>query len=448
MKRFALILCLFMAGWAGAATFYFDPVSGNNGNDGLSEGQAWADANSAEIAGKFSSGSNGDIYKMMTGFHHGIHIGSKDSRTIEALAGHSPTFAFISAFGESNLTIRGLEISPSLETPSMVTQANSNADRSMIGLAGGQADSLLIDNCVMYTVPDHNVWTVEGDMNSPDWGNLSWYGINDCVTCNGTEIRNTLIYNVQYATVMRSSSDVRVFSGNTFRYYNADALRFSAPQSNLTITNNVFTDAVDADEGGTHSDAIQFDDGTITGVTISNNFFDARNVNSTLDIRIYEPQQCIFQSVGDINDCNFFNNIIFTNSIHGISYSQSDNTDVVNNTLYRSPGTSDGFIPRIRCPGGATNCYVANNIAVVDNYPNGVDGNINTNNFASTSFDPNREFVDYLGHDPNLVVDSNFLDVGTDVNAPATDFAGNSRSSPPDVGALERVVAIIQRYLF
>ncbi len=446
-----LLIVLLMAGTAmGAATYYLDPIAGSNGNNGLSEETAWPDANSTTGAGDnpgwFNNGSNGDVYKLMTGFHGGFLAKTLDGRTFEALAGHSPTVSNIRMANETNCTIRGLVISPSLDTPSKVTVGNKK--RGIIDLVSGDSSNLLVDDCTIYTVPDHNVWAIDGWNLSTDWSNLAWNGVRENTVSHNAEITDSSIYNVVYCVTLRTGTEVRTISGNRFEYFHADGLTIGGPTGNLTITNNSFLNCANVDSDGTHSDGIQFgDDSHVFDVTVSNNYFDSYTVDSTLDPNIHEAMQCIFHATGDFNDSLIANNVILTISVHAISCQNSDNLDIINNTLYKSPGRLDGFSPKIRAAGprGALNGYVANNIAVVENYTDGVDGSIVTNNFASTSYDPNVQFIDWLNHDVNCVSGSDFVDAGTDVNAPATDLLGVSRPQgvADDVGAYEFISGVI-----
>lgn len=432
---FAVLLIGFLCGWAMGTNYYCDPVSGSNDNNGLSTSTAWADLQSAEEAGKIDAlDDSGDTVYLMNGYHGLPLIGIVNDVTFEAYSGHSPTVERFRLWGSPNITIRGLDISPDNNTPSSVkgdkTWSNSPA---IISIESG-SNGTLIDNCTIYTTD----FATAGDWNDAEWQNNMYRGVYEN-SSSGMSVTDCDISYVGYAIVSVTVDSTRSISGNLINYFACDAIRCGG--DNLTISDNIIINSVDCDSGGTHRDAVQWHDDTEnSNNTVTGNYISAYTPDYALNAAFKYPLQGLFYSDPCwIKDTTISNNIIITSSLHGISFYDCQNCDIINNTVIKTPNHAGDLYPRIRSPVGNSNAYVVNNIAIIADYTNG-DSNIVTNNYNPTSYDLNDQFVDYDNHDCNLVSGSDFVDVGTDVNSPATDINGETRDASPDVGACEYVV--------
>lgn len=162
------------------------------------------------------------------------------------------------------------------------------------------------------------------------------------------------------------------------------------------------------------------------------------------------------------------NNIAFANGFSGVHLNEADNVDIIANTVVNNHHTGSGSNVGISISDGSNNA-IKNNIVVSNNTFGGKALNI-VGTGATTTIISNNAItgvIDTAGitvsntvfGDPkfaawsvastalptttadfHLLAGSPALNVGASVAEVTTDYAGVARGSPPDLGALERVV--------
>ncbi len=140
---------------------------------------------------------------------------------------------------------------------------------------------------------------------------------------------------------------------------------------------------------------------------------------------------------GPKTDIRIYNNVCKTDHYHGISWADTNDSVVVNNTVVGGtdmpgmPPGSDGP-DRTRISVEGTRNVVRNNITVV----NFAGGDHNLEIAGDQVYD---YFVDWDSLDLRLLGTAPAVDAGEPDQAPADDLLGNVRDASPDIGAYEYV---------
>lgn len=227
--------------------------------------------------------------------------------------------------------------------------------------------------------------------------------------------------------------------GNTVEFFSRDGIA-TGGHFNRFVGNRIF-DAVALGDGH-HDDFFQSHMGanpdTSSDVQITGNVFMNRYTTGQ-PVDSWSPTQCLsgFES-GPKRRIRITNNLCKTDHWHGITWYDTNDSVVVNNTVMGGsdyPGLPAGS------SGWPTRTWIS-----IEGTGNTVRNNITSRNLSGG--DHNLEplpdeldlyFSDWLGLDLSLAPGSPAIDAGSPVGATPFDLLGTPRDIQPDVGAFESV---------
>jgi len=440
-----------------AKVFYVDPVNGSILNDGSME-HPWSTFQEVFESNKIHTRSYatpydpnnpilveknpnapvqpGDTILLLSGYH-GAFILSKAVNsapiTVKAAPNAQPKFGWLRIQASSNWIFDGLDISleylPVYDKKTVFWVESHNYS--------GPSSYITLKNSTLSSVEDVSKWT------SQDW--LARAG--DGVMLNGAhslvdhvKIRNVAfgisIYNAPFSSVY--SSVIDGFCEDGIRVAGSDYA-----QVKYNIVKNVYY--VDADN---HYDLLQAwaikndtdDDIVDYGVEIIGNML---ILTESEDRSYLYSAQGIGMFDGWFDNFNISNNLIVTNSYHGLSIYGARNSVVINNTIVPVYQTIEplGKAPLYIFPHkdgtpGYGNIVRNNLVRYISFTNNGIDGGaIADHNIVNFSLE--NDFVDSKNLNFALKKGSIAVDAGNADLAPSEDIRRLKRDSSPDVGAYE-----------
>lgn len=224
---------------------------------------------------------------------------------------------------------------------------------------------------------------------------------------------------------------------NTIEFFSRDAI-VNGGDYNRYLHNRVY-DSVKLGDGH-HDDFFQSHrgshDDTSTGLEIGYNLMMNRYSDAQPD-DTKGPTQCIGAfGDGPKTGIHLFNNVCKTDHHHGLTWTDTNDSIIVNNTIVGGsdfPGYArdHGFSPEASWINVSGSGNIVQNNLVSKNYAGG------EHNIVITPDQVNTWFTDWSGGDLTLRADAPAVDAGDTAHAPADDILGNPRDSQPDVGAYE-----------
>lgn len=373
----------------------------------------------------------GDTLKLRTGYHGAITIQDayqEQPITVEADAGHQPTFSTLRCLGAGQWIFRGISISPSHAEPyqpvaNLVMLENHNFR--------GPCREVTVEDCVLFSVWDTSLWTID------DWNNLPASGIQ--VQGPDNLVRRNYLRNVDFG-ISASGPRARVI-GNVIENFAGDGLRGLGDEDLFEDNLVMNCYAVNAN----HDDGFQswstgpggVGTGEVRGVVLRRNTI----------INYVDPEQPFrgtLQGIGCFDgfytDWIVENNVVITDHWHGITFLGARNVRVVNNTVVDinqvSPGPTWIRIGPHKDGTPSEGCLVRNNLtmSLQVGAETAADHNL-TIDFAWAA----QHFQDYAGRDLHLGAGSPAIDQGSAELAPAVDRDGLARPQGNgfDIGAYE-----------
>lgn len=454
MKRTAALL-MFAAAlvprMAHAGEFWVDPVHGNPGNDGSSSAP-WQSLQEVLDAGLIESrkweslpykeGARlvpmnpgapvkaGDTIYLRSGYYGDLRIGgfynAKDI-TVVAQDGHEPRFRSVRARASSHWVFRGLHVSPEY-APSYEKTTLFELDSH--GWRGPVRD-IVVEDCHLRSIEDSSDWSAS------EWDTLSCTGFR--ADGENMTIRNNVLRNVNHG--IRIEANNSLVEGNTVENFAGDGIQGTGDHT--TFQYNTIKNSYDVN--GNHDDGFQSwshkkDDGSKgerVGVVLrGNTIINYENPN--------QPHRGGLQGIGCFGgvfvDFLVENNVVITDSGHGITLMGARNSRIINNTVV-SPKDGRHALARvmITAPEGSSRCegcVVRNNLAtaigVAPKQGVIVDRNLIIKN-------PSRLFVDAAGYDLHLNKGSRAVNAGSPEMAPDIDIEKVARpwGDGYDIGAYE-----------
>lgn len=457
-------------------TFYVDPVNGSADGDG-SQNNPWRtlqeifennliqDFQHTETSNPSSplipANENapikgGDRIYLLSGYHGYLSVSRlilKEWLTIEAYPGETPVLSrILFTGGFEKIYLKNITIEKSsYEGPENYWEANviNRNSNACIYLGTntfhGLGRNIKLNGLTIRTLKDSSNWT------AADWVEKAAGGISLRSVPN-VEIVNCTLSNVSSGITIDHNSDFTKAWNNTITGYSGDGARVCS--NNCYFAYNTIADSKKVNEN--HDDGIQSysrgsDNSPGSGV-LKNNV-----IRGNLIIGSYDPYgplagnpQGIGCFDGMFENWVVENNIIITNTYHGISFLGMVNSKILNNTVLDSvPG--DTLSPWIRVAPHkngtpSRNTVVANNIAAaaviiegteVHEYNNYIFGKDN-------NADYDLVFTDFTNFDLNLKRNDttlqNIIDRGTHFKtnlSSSIDLKKNTRDKNPDIGALE-----------
>ncbi len=403
-----------------APGYYVDPANGDINNPGTFE-QPWSTMEEVLANKSFVAG---DVIHLRDGYHGVINITGRftgDGVVVKAQDGHQPSAKNVNFTNASHWTVQGLQISP--------TFAGAQ-DKTMLVYVHPTCDTITIKDNTLFSVADASAWTAQ------DWLDYAPSGIRtdgpDCV------VDNNLLKNIAFGIACRASSLRTSVTRNTIDGYSGDGLRGLGDYQSFEY--NMVMNAKKVNSN--HDDGFQSwtgdgnSDDTVTGMVLRGNvFITYTDPNDPLN----SASQGIGCFDGFFEDWIVENNIVMTDTYHGLSLYGAINCRVVNNTVIENPLALFSPSPWLGIFTHKNGTLSTGN-TVANNLVTRFGGQTTTastmyNNLTGTTY--TDWFTDYANFDLHLKSTAAAVNAGSTLLAPAYDFEGQARDSQPDIGADE-----------
>jgi parallel beta-helix repeat protein len=457
-------------------TFYIDPVHGSMANDG-SAGRPWRSF--AEVAAKSSHAiatraysknaegkldlrpvnpdgpvKPGDTLVLMSGDHGAVDLSQyQNENFIFVVAGENqtPVIRTLRLYSSTRWFFKGIKFQESRPEKELYARMVELAENAPFFGPGGNI--VFVSNSFS-TQDDTSDWSGDDWVNKPFL--FAFQSLTRCTTLIGNHF-----YNVRNAAAI--GGDDSLAMDNLLEAFGNDGFDIAA--SNLTLRHNVIRSGHHGPKEPGHPDGIQ--GWTVNGSTNRKVIIDANMVinpnqsddNALQGISIFD---------GSWDGVSVTNNVVITNTWHGIALYGVKNSTIINNTVI--PARPGKYMTWITVHSGkdnspSTNVVVRNNITgglVIDDGENiNVDHNIALGTIpiarsrkgyqdfggvtASHNLDKVPAIVLFQEFDMstaafNLHLSANSLarESGSDEGAPALDLEGRPRKPPVDIGAYAR----------
>jgi len=415
--------------------FYVDPQTGNDQNDG-SQSNPWAsiqhvidnevDCTDEGGTPKHTSApvKSGDTIVLVGATGHDIDIDingcfNTDYVTIKAAVLHEPVVQGIHFRGSAYWRIDGLSF-----------ENGTGGHMFRIEDAGTHGEA--------HHIQVFNNYLTSGDLQTAQ----------DFLDHTGTAI--WLLHSPEHITVQcnhlvrvgqaitAAGSNLSIIA-NTIEYFSLDGIA-TGGSHNRFLGNRIY-DSISTGDGN-HDDFFQSHMGanpdTSTDVEIAYNIFMNRYSDAYPMSMQAATQCCSAFGDGPKTDIRIYNNVCKTDHFHGMTWSDTNDSLVVNNTVVGGtdlpgmPTELSGGPDATRLSIEGTGNVVRNNITV-NNFSGG------DHNLEITGNDVYDYFVDWDNLDLHLAATAVAVDGGSTDQAPADDLEGTPRDGVPDVGAYEFV---------
>lgn len=381
----------------------------------------------------------GDVIRLRSGYHGLPQVKGNNSGTvtIQPDAGAAPKLKRLIVKTGSRWVITGLDICPEnagaglYETGKNLVEIQSTCNY------------ITIENCVIKHAFSIAGWTVS------DWQTRLGSASAISAAAPSSEIIDNQLENVSFGISVTKTATFSHVANNTITSFYNDGLRGLA--DDCVFEYNLLQDSYVADSN--HDDFFQswstdaagaVGKGTVYRVVLRGNVFISRRDAAQPN---YAAPQGAGLFDGMFEDWVIENNLVVSQTYHGISLYGAINCKVINNTVVENPLDGTGSVrPWI---------LVTSHKANADGTPWPVpsSGNIVRNNITAKGAtvvagggvaDYNQTttayatyFTDYAGFDFSLKSTAPAVDAGSNAGAPTIDIEGNPRVVPFDIGAYE-----------
>lgn len=433
----------------------------------------------------------GDTILLMSGNHGNIRINYRRPPTannafltIAAAPGQTPRATMLQFDNASRIIVRDLKIQSTADGYNPLVNF---ADRNK----GEQAEDIILDNLDISSADNVDDWSKADWLAKARFQGLRSDGSFGAIKC--LTVRNSVFRNLRNGAALMAENSL--FTNNRIDNVGGDFVAFAA--SNLIISRNILTNSNTLGDGN-HNDFMQGQIGRKFPDIPSNQYRNilidgnlAIRQTSATSVRFPGMVQGISAFNSDWFNVTVSNNVVISSTCHGMSFASLHGARIINNTVLDDGSTIGTRNPKgsVMCQtwirvGGASHegspsndVVVRNNIAtglvmaskapnrnmIMDNNiclaNNGrcllsydVDGKTIYNNNEGTysngkAFTKNRVdgagtkgmFINYAPEnyqfDVRLRPGAKARAAGNADGAPAQDFSGNRRGTPPDIGA-------------
>ena len=441
-----------------AKDFYVDPVKGAKTGDGSAEkpwktleevvadkliqSQQWesypyAEGKKLVVKNAGAPVKAGDTIYLLDGYHGAPTLAgyyNESVLTIAAAPGAKPKLGKLAFTSGKNWKLVGLSISPA-NLPTW-----SNATMFAVEAGGGQGpiSDVVIEGCFLEGPGDAlaATWTKE------DWDTKSPSGLS--VRGARVTVRKTHLHNVNFGIVLGGEATDGLVEGNVVDTFSGDGMRGLGDRE--VFQGTVVKNALQVNDN--HSDGFQswsvgadkkVGTGEVTGIVLRGNLFLNKE---KIDLPFAAGMQGIGCFDGTYVDFVIENNVVISDTYHGISLYGSRNARIVNNTVLRRDATQKPvpWVGIFDHKNGTKpiNALVRNNLtAALSLVAMGVTEDHNP---KVEDADWPALFVDAPKLDFHLKPGASAIDAGVADKAPANDFDGIPRPQGKgiDLGAFEQ----------
>ncbi len=450
------ILTLTLFSPLAATNYYCDPVNGNIGNDG-SQAHPWNTLQA--VFENHKTLAAGDTLFLMSGYHGTplIYGRNGDYVVITRYRDDTARLGSLRFSSASYWMVDGVDISSELPDGKDVY------DFYFLVQTSTNSDHIIFQNCNVYSNHGTEHW------NRDDWFTRRASGF--MLASTETQLIGNHIKNINFGVEIRGQHTV--MTGNTIENFVGDAIRGLA--SYCTYEYNVVKNCYDitgynpSEEGpGNHDDGFQSYTSAVGGVEetvkeviLRNNIFISYTDPGQIEKSMMQGIACFD---GYYYNWIVENNLVVTDSWHGISFLGVEDTKIANNTVLNNPidnplvlnGTpvNDmtpwiwiGPLKEDRGGGPSGDNIIRNNLIIQSKA--GFNGNQSIyDQGENTLIQNNREiptgqegsyFFNPQNLDYHLKTGSPAIDYGINIDLPANDPDKNPRLIGPaaDAGAYE-----------
>ena len=457
-------------------TFYIDPENGSMDGDGSKENpwktlqevfennliqyyknsESYNPESELVLVNEDAPVKGGDRLILKSGYHGFLRLSVlmlNDWLTIEAAEGETPVLSQIMLNGAfKNVYFKNLTVIKSAYQgdenyweASEITR-NSNAC-VYLGSSDfwGKGSNVKLSGLTLKTTSEVSEWTAD------DWVQKAASGVS-LRSVEFVEVVDCDIENISFGISAGYSSENAKIIGNTVTNFSGDGSRVTS--NNVLFAYNTIMGCLKVDDN--HDDFMQSysrgEDNSVGTGTVSNVI-----IRGNLFISIIDPDNPLAGSAqgvgcfdGMFDSWVVENNVIISNTYHGISFYGFTNSKIVNNTVIdQVPG--DNVSPWIMIHAHkngtqSSNCIIANNIVSSSVSYDGLDIEIQSNYVIGKS---NYDSVYYMFVDPdnndlhlldNYYTREKVIDKGTlfsELVSSEADKEKYKRDGSPDIGAYE-----------
>ena len=457
-------------------TFYIDPVNGSMDGDGSQQnpwktlqeifdnnlvqyykpGESYNPESELVLINGDAPVKGGDRLILKSGYHGYLRLSvlmMKDWLTIETAEDEAPVLSQIMLNGAfKNIFFKGMTIDKSsYQGNENYWEAEAITRNSNACLYLGSSDfwgngsNVKIKGLTLKTTEDVNSWIAE------DWVEKASSGIS-LRSVEHIEIVNCNIENVQHGISVDYNSDNSQVVGNTVTNFSGDGSRVTS--NNVLFAYNTIQGCLKVDDN--HDDCLQSysrgeDNSPGTGI-VSNVI-----IRGNLFISIIDPDNPLAGSAqgigcfdGMFDNWIVENNVIISNTYHGISFYGFTNSKIVNNTVIdQVPG--DDVSPWIMIHDHkdgreSSNCVIANNIVSSSVSADGNNIEVSCNHvFGKSNYDsiytmfvsPDNLDFHLLNNDYTRRTVIDLGEIFSNLVSSEVDRDKNKRDEFPDLGAYE-----------
>lgn len=451
MIRNTLLLFLYLSSslLVSAATFYVDPINGDNVSGNGSQANPWKtleyvaangfiqshsyvtpyDSNNPELIVKNPGAPimEGDTILLFTGLHGEIFLQNYINEkviTVKAAEGNVPVVKSWHFQGARNWHIEEVAFSaePYGEYPKGRLIWLQSHDWQ------GPVDNVVLKDNHFYST--ESPWT-----EASEWVEKVSNGIY--VQADSIQLVGNLVENIGFGITLLGDRNHAL--GNTISNFSGDGLRVLGSYN--LVESNLIKNCYKVDDN--HDDGIQ--SFTTGGLSVDHN----QIIKNTI-INYEDPNQPL---LGDLQGIGCFdgpynswvveNNVISVNHWHGISIYGAKECRIMNNTVI-DPDPNNEVGPSwilIQDDGDilAEGCIVKNNLTNSLNIDAASNSEVSNNILMNEINEYTSHFNDYSLYDFSLTSNSTAIDVGVGELAPSTDIVGSERPQGQgyDIGAYE-----------
>ena len=430
-----LLLLLFTNISAEAETFWVDPVHGKMSNNG-SKQSPWSRLDSVFLTNKLAAPSkpnapisSNDTIMLYSGFHGRVNIvGSDISKNITILAAKNsyPQLSLINLKNCSGWYIKGLNFSPTF---------NNDINKNFFIYFQTDTYRCTADSCFGFSIDNSSDW------DSTAWNSKAWDGI--FLRGIGDAAKRCSLKNVNFG--IQSTADSCIVEYNRVENFIGDGMRGLGDYS--VFQYNYISGCIAVN--GNHDDGFQswslangeVGKDTVHGVIIrGNKIIIYLNEKSPLTGGNLQGIGCFD---GFYKDFLIENNVICSETWHGISLYGAINCKIINNTVVsRNPADKTGppwIAINPHKNGSLSHGNIIRNNITTSLQIKQSSGEVDHNIVLKNNLDEfNTYFVNYGNLDFHLQSGCKAIDYGSSDSAPEIDIEGEKRADGAiDAGAYQ-----------